>query len=246
MYTELDEPTADDTVTITAINNEFARVHYTRPLPLARKTSRPTMLIAGGLAAASIAVVAVIAVSPANRPAFGWTAEARTATADENEIALELCDMIRTQAGNETTFNDNDTGTPNMTLQALDLRGDFAVATLFDDDFAKVCSIDTSTGTWTAGDWLVLDRASNGELSASANADVLPGATIVFGWVPDGVDSVQIEVPDTPAFTVPAANGMFATWVPITLARGSGTVEGLDLNGVSVATASIGQPEVSE
>ena len=83
MYTDLDERTADDAATITAINNEFARVHYARPLPVARKASRPTMLIAGGLAAASVAVVAVVAATPADRPAFGWTAEARSATPDE-------------------------------------------------------------------------------------------------------------------------------------------------------------------
>ncbi len=247
MYTDLDDPTADDAATITAINDEFARVRYTRPLPLARKTSRPTMLIAGGLAAASIAVVAIVAVTPADRPAFGWTAEARTATADENATALELCDMIRTEEGNSTTFNDNDTGTPNMTLHALDLRGDFAVATLFDDAFAKVCTIDTSSTPWTAGgNWLVLDRTSDGQLSASAVTDVLPGATVVFGRVPDGVDNVQIDVPGTATFTVPAANGMFATWVPITLERGTGTVTGIDPNAVPVATTSIGQPEIQE
>jgi hypothetical protein len=247
MYTDLDDPTADDAPTITAIHNEFARVHYTRPLPVARKASRPMMLIAGGMAAASIAVVAVVAVAPADGPAFGWTAEARTATADENATALKLCDMVRTQEGNSTSFRDNVTGTPNMTLHELDLRGDFAVATLYDDAFAKVCIINTSSALWTAGEnWLVLDRASDGELSASANTDVLPGATIVFGWVPGGVDSVQIDVPDTPAFTVPAANGMFATWVPITLERGSGTVTGINPNAAPVATASIGQPEIPE
>jgi len=71
LYTDLDDPIADDAATITAINHEFARVHYTRPQPLAHRTSRPTMLTAGGLAAASIAVIAVVAVSPADRHSAG-------------------------------------------------------------------------------------------------------------------------------------------------------------------------------
>lgn len=239
MYTELDEPTADDAATITAINDEFARVHYARPLPVARKTSRPTMLIAGGLAAASIAVVAVVAVTPADRPAFGWTAEARSATADENATALELCDMTRTQQGNGTSFDDNDAGIPNMTLQTLDLRGDFAVATLFDDDFAKVCIIDTSSGIWTASDSLVFEGEGPPQLNANSVTAVHPGATIVFGWVPDGIDSVQINVPNVPAFTVPSANGMFATWAPTTVAPNTGTVTGFGPDGTGVATASV-------
>jgi hypothetical protein len=244
MHTDLDDTTADEAIAITAINNEFARVHYTRPLAAARRTSRPAMLIAGGLAAASIAViaiVAVVAVSPADRPAFGWTAEARTATADENATALQLCDTTRIQQGDMTSFSANDTGAPNMTLQELDLRGDFAVATLFDDAFAKVCVINISSGTWTAGDSLVFDREGPPQLNANSVTAVLSGATIVFGWVPDGIDSVRIDVPGVPSFTVPAANGMFATWAPITVAPNTGTITAFGPDGTVVATAPIQQ-----
>ena len=241
MYTDLDDTTADEADAISAINNEFARVHYTRPLARARRASRPAMLIAGGLAAASIAIIAVVAVSPADRSAFGWTAEARTATAADSATALQLCDTTRTQQGDTTSFTANDTGTPNMTLQELDLRGDFAVATLFDDAFAKVCVINTSSGTWTAGDSLVFDREGPPQLNANSVTAVRSGATIIFGWVPDGIDSVQIDVPGVPRFTVPAANGMFATWAPITVAPNTGTVTGFGPDGTVVTTAPVQQ-----
>lgn len=221
----------------------FAEVRYQRPSSSFSTAPTKGRRLAVGAAASAVALAAGVALTRgSDSTAYGWSAAPEPVSDAQRAQVLRACDVevsvtfangIKTEA-----MSANRSGTPNMTVDLVDVRGTTAIATLHGQGFTEVCGLETSKEPWRVLGQLIASEPS-GEMSVNAESNVLDGRTVIVGFTPFEATEAHVAVEGLTTASVEVHDGMFVTWLPMELTESTGRVDAVDAAGNLIAQAPI-------